>query len=133
MASKKSKSSASAALTATQTSARDNMMSITGCSSEQAVRFLTSQAWNSDSGIGAFFESGEAPQGTPAAGGGGGSSSSSSSASSEKAKAEAYFAKYECLNAAGEPQGYIWDSEPVTHPERGFVRFFQDLGIDPER
>ena len=96
-------------------------MGITGCSTDQAVRFLTTVAWNADAAIGAFFESGEAPAGAPP------KASAPPPGAFDSAKAEALFAKYEHA-LEGAPQGYIWDGAAEN-----FTAFFRDgLGLDVE-
>ena len=131
----KKKAAAAAALTAAQAGARDSMMAVTNCSAEQAVKFLAAYAWDVDDAIGGFYESGEAPGGAKAGGGGGGGGAGGAGGGGggggyDAAKAEALFAKYEFVDAAGAPQGIMWDPDAPTRP--GFIAFFKDLGIDPE-
>lgn len=52
---------------AAQRAAVTEFVSTTMCTPAQAKRFLQAVAWNVNSAVNAFFESGEKPQGAPAA------------------------------------------------------------------
>ena len=120
------------ALTASQSASRDNVMGVTHCSADQAVRFLQLVNWNADLAIGQFFESGERAEGSAPAGagaGGGGGSGGGKGDSYDQAKVEAVFAAYEYRNADGTASALGRQILGQSDTD-GCMRFFRDLGLN---